>query len=156
MLFLRSLFFVVLLPGTVTVLVPRWLLAGTHAAWGVRAAVALAPIAAGAAILLRCVWDFAVSGRGTLAPVDPPEELVVSGFYRHVRNPMYVGVLAALLGEALLFASGAVLLWAATFLVVGHLFVVLYEEPNLQHRFGDSYARYRRAVRRWIPGRAAR
>jgi protein-S-isoprenylcysteine O-methyltransferase Ste14 len=155
-LFLRSLFFVVLLPGTVTILVPRWLLAGAHAAWGVRAAVALAPIAAGAAILLRCVWDFARRGRGTLAPVDPPKQLVVSGLYRHVRNPMYVGVLAVLLGEALFFASVAVLVWAAIFFAVVHLFVVLYEEPSLERRFGDSYARYRRAVRRWIPGRAAR
>jgi protein-S-isoprenylcysteine O-methyltransferase Ste14 len=157
LLALRSLFFVVLLPGTATVFVPRWILAergqGLPAAWGAREALALVPIALGAAILLRCVWDFARQGRGTLAPIDPPRELVVGGLYRYVRNPMYVGVVTVLLGEAALFRSRALLVYAGLFWAATHLFIVLYEEQTLAARFGDSYARYRSAVRRWLPGR---
>ncbi len=160
MLFLRSLFFLVLLPGTATIFFPRWILAETGEGgigrWGQRETLALAPIAVGAAILLRCVWEFARRGRGTLAPIDPPRELVVSGLYRYVRNPMYVGVLLILLGEAVLFASRALLVYAALFAAIVHLFVVLYEEPALSAQFGNSYARYRRAVRRWVPGRPYR
>lgn len=75
-------------------------------------------------------WDFAVIGRGTLAAIDPPRELVVRGLYRYVRNPMYVGVLLILCGEAILFGSAALLAWAMTFFCAVHLFVVLYEEPT--------------------------
>lgn len=157
---LRSLFFVVLMPGMATFFLPRWILAQTGerlpAARGVREALALVLVAAGVAVLLRCVWEFAARGRGTLAPIDPPRELVVSGLYRYVRNPMYVGVVTALLGEAALFRSRALLVFTFFFWAVSHLFVVLYEEPHLADRFGESYSRYRRAVWRWVPGRPYR
>src|SRR5215470_17305283 len=146
MLALRSLFFTLLLPGSVTFLIPYLLLSSGIEPIPSRLEpfrfVGLVPILIGALILLRCIWDFAVAGRGTLAPVDPPTRLVVRGLYRYVRNPMYVGVVSALLGEAWLFASFPLLIYAAcTFLVV-HLFVVFYEEPSLRRRFGESYEEY--------------
>ena len=109
------------------------------------------PIVFGACVYFWCAWDFATHGRGSPAPVAPPKQLVARGLYRHVRNPMYVGVAAILLGEALLFASLA-LLWYAVAIVFGfNLFVLLYEEPTLRRKFGDAYERYCRAVPRWIP-----
>jgi protein-S-isoprenylcysteine O-methyltransferase Ste14 len=106
-------------------------------------------------VLLWCVRDFAVRGRGTLAPVDPPTELVAVGLYRWVRNPMYVGVVGVLIGHALWFGGVWLPLYAAAVTAGFHAFVVLYEEPALAQRFGDSYRRYRDAVPRWIPRRPA-
>jgi protein-S-isoprenylcysteine O-methyltransferase Ste14 len=108
-------------------------------------------VALGAALLGACIWEFARSGRGTLAPVDPPRELVVQGLYRYVRNPMYVGVATILLGELLLAPSRPFLSFVALWFVAVNLFVIGYEEPALRRRFGDSYARYTKAVRRWVP-----
>ena len=154
-LFLKSTLFAILLPGTVTVLVPCLIISSRHAGliWSFWRALALLPIILGAGILVRCIWDFAVSGRGTLAPVDPPKTLVVRGLYRYVRNPMYVGVLLILLGEAWLFYLRALVLYAAGCFVTVHSFVWLYEEPNLRRKFGGSYARYCHAVNRWLPKR---
>ena len=154
MLLLRSIFFTFLLPGTVTVLVPYWIISSPRAA-----AFANNPlhylgcplILIGATGLLWCIWDFFSAGRGTLAPVDPPRELVVRGLYRYVRNPMYVSVVTILLGEAIFFTSISVLLEAGVFILLAHLFVVLYEEPALREKFGESYERYLQTAGRWIP-----
>ena len=100
---------------------------------------------------LACIWEFAASGRGTLAPVDPPRELVVRGLYRVVRNPMYVGVTTILAGELLLAFSPAFLTYAIGWLVAVNLFVMAYEEPSLRGRFGESYVRYTKQVGRWWP-----
>jgi protein-S-isoprenylcysteine O-methyltransferase Ste14 len=105
----------------------------------------------GAAGLLWCIWDFFSQGRGTLAPIDPPKHLVVHGLYQYVRNPMYVAVVTILLGEAIFFLSGAVLLEAGVFFSLAYLFVALYEEPTLRRQFGESYEEYVRTVGRWIP-----
>lgn len=159
MLVLRSIFFTLLLPGTVTLLVPYLILSDARAAPARRPLLAwagLAPLVAGAGVLLRCIWDFAAAGRGTLAPVDPPTVLVVRGPYRYVRNPMYVGVLWVLLGEAMLFWSVPLLVYAAAFFAMAHAFVTLYEEPALRRRFGASYEAYARDVRRWLPRRPRR
>ena len=154
-LLLKNILFTVLLPGTVTVAVPYLILSGRSAGatWPTDTWLWLGtvPVALGTGVLLRCVWDFAVTGRGTPAPVDPPRELVVRGLYRYVRNPMYVGVLSILLGEALFFRSTALLIYAAGFLLTVHLFVLLYEEPVLRRKFGESYQRYCRTVNRWLP-----
>lgn len=153
LLALRALFFVVLMPGTVTMYLPLAILR-SRGQW-VAPPVSLGTVAAaflvvvGLAVLLRCVWDFFSAGRGTLAPVDPPRHLVVRGLYRFTRNPMYNGVLAILLGEAWLFRSWALATYAALVFILFHLFVVLYEEPNLESRFGEDYRAYRRAVPRW-------
>jgi|ERR1051326_3887980 protein-S-isoprenylcysteine O-methyltransferase Ste14 len=152
---LRSIFFALLLPGTVTVLVPYLIVSRGGAAafprFDVPGCLSLIPISVGAGILFRCIRDFAVVGRGTLAPVDPPKRLVVQGLYRYVRNPMYVGVLCILFGETLLFRSIRLLCYATSVFVVLNLFVLFFEEPILRKKFGESYNDYCRQVRRWLP-----
>lgn len=106
-------------------------------------------IAAGAAIYLRCTWDFATRGGGTPAPLDPPRRLIVEGLYRRTRNPMYHGVLLAIAAEAWTFRSIALGLYGLSALAGFHLFVRLYEEPTLRRDFGDAYDRYCREVPRW-------
>lgn len=156
-LWLRSVAFTILLPGTVTAVLPAAILASWPGApvslRDPRTWVAGVAIAAGATGLLRCIWEFASRGRGTLAPVDPPTRLVVSGLYRYVRNPMYVCVVTILAGEALLWRSAALAIWAGAFLAVTHAFIVMHEEPALRRTFGASYAAYTRSVSRWIPRR---
>ena len=155
MLALRSIFFTLLVPGTVSVVIPYFIAYRDRAAqfsgWTPWRYAGLLPLAVGAGIVLWCIWDFAVIGHGTLAPIDPPTELVVRGPYRYVRNPMYVGAVLVLLGEAALFVCVALVIYCAIFLVVAHCFVVLYEEPTLHRQFGASYDTYRLRVRRWIP-----
>ena len=106
---------------------------------------------AGAALALTCIFTFAVIGRGTPAPFDPPRRLVVRGPYRRLRNPMYAGAGLALAGAALYCQSMALLGYAVVFLIVMHLFVVLYEEPTLRRTFGDEYEAYCRQAGRWWP-----
>jgi protein-S-isoprenylcysteine O-methyltransferase Ste14 len=108
-------------------------------------------VGAGVALLATCVWEFARTGRGTLAPVDPPRTLVVRGVYRYVRNPMYLGVATIVLGEALVAGSGALFGYCAAFVVAANLFVIGYEEPTLRRRFGAAYDQYIRQVGRWLP-----
>ncbi len=131
--------------------VPRWL--GGPRAFADPRPAGWVVAAAGAAVMLACVWEFAWRGLGTPAPFDPPRRLVVSGLYRYVRNPMYVGLLLALAGEALLFPQIArgLLLEAAAFWAGATLFVLLFEEPVLRRTFGGEYDNYRARVRRWIP-----
>jgi protein-S-isoprenylcysteine O-methyltransferase Ste14 len=105
----------------------------------------------GAVILLDSFARFALEGRGTPAPIYPTATLVVSGAYRHVRNPMYFAVAALVIGQSFLFGSAPVLWYAVIFVGVTHLFVIAYEEPTLQQTYGDQYSRYRANVRRWIP-----
>ena len=148
---LRSLVFTFVLPGTVAVYAPWWILRGaTLAGAGPLRWLGLVPLALGVAIYVWCVYDFAIAGRGTPAPIDPPKDLVQRGLYRYTRNPMYVGVLSVLAGEAWLFASPALALYAATVATGFHLFVRHYEEPTLRRLFGDAYERYCDAVPRWL------
>ncbi len=153
MLALRSIFFTVLLPGTVVVWIPRMLLArdSARAGPGPLRWVGIPLMAAGAAVILTCIVDFARRGRGTLAPVDPPRKLVTAGLYRYVRNPMYVGVVTTLAAEALFFGSRSLAIYAAAAWLVFHVWVLVYEEPHLESAFGEEYAHYRAAVPRWIP-----
>jgi protein-S-isoprenylcysteine O-methyltransferase Ste14 len=150
---LRALFFVLLLPGMVTGYVPYRILISSNdlhvPLLAPSSLLGLVLFVAGAAVLLRCVWDFFAAGKGTLAPIDPPRLLVVKGLYRYTRNPMYNGVLVMLAGEASFFRSLAVFEYALVVLVAFHLFVVLYEEPALDAKFQDSYRAYRRSVPRW-------
>lgn len=112
---------------------------------------------AGGALALWCIVTFALVGRGTPAPFDPPRRLVIRGPYRYVRNPMYVGAALALCGAALFYRSVPLFGYAALFLLATHLFVVGYEEPTLGRQFGAEYDEYRTRVRRWLPrGPAAR
>lgn len=107
----------------------------------------------GLAIAVTCVLDFAVAGGGTPAPFDPPKFLVRNLLYRYVRNPMYIGALLILAGQALVFRPMVTgLLWyAAGFWICTHTFVVLYEEPHLRRVFGGEYEEYCKKVPRWLP-----
>jgi protein-S-isoprenylcysteine O-methyltransferase Ste14 len=107
--------------------------------------------AAGATLALWCVMAFALRGRGTPAPFDPPRRLVVQGPYRSVRNPMYLGAGLALAAAALFFQSLVLLVYTTLFLLATHLFVIWYEEPTLRRTFGSDYEAYCRRVSRWSP-----
>jgi protein-S-isoprenylcysteine O-methyltransferase Ste14 len=150
----RHLRAIALLPGTVAVVVPAVLLARNGADFDVVRAVLGAPLVVGGfAMWVWTVRLFARIGQGTLAPWDPTERLVVEGPYAHVRNPMITAVLGVLLGEALIFGSAAIAIWAAIFAVVNHVFFLAYEEPAVERRFGEEYGRYKENVPRWVPRR---
>jgi protein-S-isoprenylcysteine O-methyltransferase Ste14 len=107
----------------------------------------------GALLAAWCVAAFAIRGRGTPAPFDPPRRLVTGGPYRFVRNPMYLGAGLALGGASLFYRSLVLLGYTALFFAITHVFILLYEEPALRRSFGDDYERYRKSVRRWLPGK---
>jgi protein-S-isoprenylcysteine O-methyltransferase Ste14 len=109
----------------------------------------------GAVLALWCVGAFAWIGKGTPAPFDPPRRLVIRGPYRFVRNPMYIGAALALLGAALFYKALPLFLFVCGFLLVTHLFVVIYEEPTLRRTFGPEYQNYCQRVRRWWPRASA-
>jgi protein-S-isoprenylcysteine O-methyltransferase Ste14 len=105
---------------------------------------------AGALLAGTCIATFVTKGRGTPAPFDPPREFVASGPYRYVRNPMYVGATAVILGAGLALSSPLIVMLALAFLLTMHLFVVVHEEPALAGKIGVSYQQYRLSVHRWL------
>jgi protein-S-isoprenylcysteine O-methyltransferase Ste14 len=115
--------------------------------------IAAVPAVLGFAVALRCIWDFGKTGHGTPAPIIPPRKLVVVGFYRYVRNPMYVGFFTGWIGLWVIFgrANMVALEVAAAFTGAVVLFVLLYEEPTLRKTFGADYLEYCKNVRRWWP-----
>jgi len=146
-----TLVFTAVLPGTVVVLLP-YLLTGWRLAAGlVPRALGLLLVAAALPVFVAFLLRFVREGLGTPAPIAPTERLVVGGPFQRVRNPGYVAVVALVLGQALLFGSGAVARYAALLALGFHLFVVLYEEPTLRRRFGSEYETYCRRVPRWWP-----
>ena len=154
MLWLRTVLFTIVVPGTELVLIPlvvALLGLGPRLELGPARYSGLVPLLVGLVIILRCFADFVRRGRGTPAIYDPPRELVVAGLYRHVRNPQYVGVVLVVVGEALLTGMVVLFGYAALMAVGYHLFVRYYEEPTLGRLFGEPYARYREAVPRWLP-----
>jgi len=149
-LFFSALFLVVA-PGTLAGLIP-WLFTGWR---GPLAALPLAIpgallVLGGAVLLGECFIRFALQGRGTPAPIAPPERLIVTGAYRRVRNPMYVAVVSLVLGQAALFADLRLLAYAGVLWLGFHLFVLAYEEPTLRRAFPQDYAAFVAAVPRWI------
>jgi protein-S-isoprenylcysteine O-methyltransferase Ste14 len=151
MLLLKNLLFTLALPATIGVYVPLLLARGRPARAGVMFLFALALLASGGVIYAWCVWDFAVFGRGTPAPIDPPKKLVVRGLYRYTRNPIYLGVLTVLFGWAVMFRGMALLIYTFCVGICFHLFVVLYEERRLGQQFGAEYHDYCQKVSRWLP-----
>jgi len=140
-------------PGIVLVYLPLWLTRFRVPAgepWG-QMALAGVLIAVGVAPLVESTRRFIYAGQGTLVPTTPTEHLVVSGLYRFVRNPMYVGVLIALAGEAVLLERRVMALYISIVWLVVHLFVCFYEEPTLGRRYGDEYLRFKQNVPRWLP-----
>ncbi len=152
--FLKHLLWTTLCPGTVTLLIPWLLLAddasGFHSS-GWTHWLGLFMIGAGCIVLFSCILMFARFGKGTLSPFDPARHLVIKGLYRYVRNPMYIGVLIILLGEALTFQSVTLLGYAGIVFVVFNAFILLYEEQYLRRQFGAQYDHYCKRVRRWVP-----
>ena len=148
-MFLRALFAFLALPGVVAYLVPLLLAPSDRSdAWW--RWLGLIPLIAGSGLLLWCVREFYVSGKGTLAPWSPPKHLVSSGPYRRSRNPMYVAVASVLLGWAVSYASTTLLIYAAVVVVAFHLRVLLYEEPWLERTHGEKWKQYRARVPRWL------
>lgn len=149
---LRSLLFLILAPGMVAGYIPLALLRnGSQLKTGIFAYLAFPLWLIGAVVLLWSFWNFLAQGRGTPAPIDPPKEMVATGFYRYVRNPMYVGVLAIIIGHFLWSGYWNLLIYAMIVFLAFHVFVTYYEEPNLKRKFGASYESYLKKVPRWIP-----
>lgn len=147
-LFVRALLAFLALPGVVAFAVPLLLLRpASVSGFTTPGAIVLA---AGCAVLLACVREFYVAGRGTLAPWAPPRVLVTSGLYRRSRNPMYVGVLLIVTGWALGFRSGALAIYVACLALAFHLRVVLGEEPWLARTHAAAWEDYRSRVPRWL------
>jgi protein-S-isoprenylcysteine O-methyltransferase Ste14 len=146
--------FFVVAPGTVVGLVPwlitRWRFRRPLPGWAVMRVVGAVLVAAGLVPPVSAFVEFVKAG-GTPIPVAPTERLVVSGFNRYVRNPMYVGLLLVIIGQALLFGNLRVLIYAAAAWAAPAAFVRWYEEPTLAHQFGAEYEIYRRAVPAWLP-----
>jgi protein-S-isoprenylcysteine O-methyltransferase Ste14 len=149
---LKSLLFLVLAPGMVAGYIPLGLLRnGAQVDTGVLAYLAFPLWLFGGIVLLWSFWNFLQQGRGTPAPVEPPKELVAVGFYRYVRNPMYVGILAMILGHFLWFGYWNLLVYALIVFVAFYTFVTFYEEPTLKKKFGAVYEDYLERVPGWIP-----
>ncbi|HKN58301.1 MAG TPA: isoprenylcysteine carboxylmethyltransferase family protein [Gemmatimonadaceae bacterium] len=164
MTILRHLLAILLLPFMVVAVIPRWLLRGWAMSDTRWSSAAINPIGhivgvliflGGFALFTWCISLFARVGRGTLAPWDPTQRLVVIGPYRYVRNPMISGVVTMLIGETIFHGSRVLAIWAVTFVVFNYAFFLGFEEPDLERRFGDDYRRYKAAVPRWIPRRTA-
>jgi protein-S-isoprenylcysteine O-methyltransferase Ste14 len=158
---LRHALAILLLPFLVVVGVPYWLLttfAANDSRWSDSSLMVWLPRSVGAVFFMAgfflfswCVSLFARVGQGTLAPWDPTRTLVAVGPYRFVRNPMISGVALMLIGQALLWGSWLVGLWACAFGGSNHIYFLLLEEPGLESRFGESYRAYKANVPRWIP-----
>jgi protein-S-isoprenylcysteine O-methyltransferase Ste14 len=154
-LFVRNFFFTILQPGLVAGLIPYWILGSRfsstfsnplqfhHYASAVIFFV-------GFVILLNCIVNFAVKGRGTLSPADPTKHLVAGGLYKYSRNPMYVGVIMMLIAEAIFFQSTGLWWYLVVVFIAFHLFILIHEEPRLKQDFGAEYEAYCTRVRRWI------
>jgi len=148
---LRILLAIFILPGTVTVWAPwRWLRLW-HGGTALSAALAVPVLLVGLAIFMVTVWDFGTVGQGTLAPWDPPRQLVRNRLYGSMRNPMYLGVLTILLGEAVWFWSWRLLVYAGCIALMFHVWVLIFEEPYLRDKFGAGYEQYCARTPRWIP-----
>lgn len=149
-MFFRALLAFLILPVVISGLFPLllsgidcWRTQGTALGWPV--------LFSGMSVLLWCVRDFYVIGKGTLAPWDPPKKLVIVGLYQFVRNPMYVGILGCVTGWGLIAGSPLLAAYAGVLAVCFHLRVILYEEPTLAGKFGDEWMQYRATVNRWLP-----
>ena len=154
---LKSLFFLILVPGLFVGYIPfAFLMDGSYIETGFLTYLALPLWVIGGFMVLGCFWSFLIKGKGTPAPIDPPKELVITGLYNFTRNPMYVGVLAMLISYFLWFGYWDILLYTACFFIAFHIFIIAYEEPTLKRKFGGDYEDYLERVPRWLPKRRGR
>ena len=154
-LFLRNLFFTILQPGLVAGLFP-YLLASDKIRWRFDSTFGMAQYAGmilfvfGWMLILYCIYRFAVEGHGTLSPADPTKNLVMKGIYQYSRNPMYIGVMGALIGASLFGSSITLIIYSGVIFLMFNVFILLVEEPRLKKDFGEPYLIYCRKVRRWL------
>ena len=152
---LGSAVFFVVAPCTLAGLIPwlmtGWLLQPPFFGLEMTRGIGATMILAGVPGLIDAFARFALQGLGTPAPIAPPRNLVVTGLYRYVRNPIYVAVVAIILGQAVLMGDGRLIFYGALLWLSFHFFVVVYEEPTLEQTFGGEYEAFRAAVPRWIP-----
>ena len=147
----------IIVPGGAVVLLPYLILQAT----GVSSIPQLGPMQIGSLVLAvvgvsMVLWvsvAFVTQGKGTPAPIEPPKNFVAAGLYRFLRNPMYFGAILTVFAEALFFRSAWLLLYATILWLALHIPTVLFEEPQLERRFGDSYRQYKAGTPRWIPRR---
>jgi protein-S-isoprenylcysteine O-methyltransferase Ste14 len=147
-LFWQAIFAFLALPGVIAFIVPGLILRPGHGAtfhW-----IGVIPVAIGTLLLLWCVRDFYVAGRGTLAPWTPPKRLVAVGLYRFSRNPMYIAVISVLIGWAVMFQTVALLVYGVAVTIAFHLRVIFAEEPWLARTHGKQWEEYRSRVPRWL------
>jgi len=152
-LLLRNLLFMILQPGLVAGVVPYLLLRGFGAfvpqVWSASHFVGLTIAVIGFAVLMYCVWIFPFLGQGTISPLDPTQKLVTTGIYQYSRNPMYIGAVVLLIGEAIFYRSPLLAGYTCLIFLAFNLFIIFHEEPRLKRAFGDQYDEYRQQVRRW-------
>jgi protein-S-isoprenylcysteine O-methyltransferase Ste14 len=150
---LKTILFMLLVPGLLLVGLPLYLFQTDPAlfSFGIFRWLAVPLWVIGAAGMTWCAWAFTTRGRGTPSPTDPPKELVTSGLYRIVRNPIYVCVVIFLIGHVLWHPARSILWMPVIVAVSSHLFVTLYEEPHLRKTFGAKYDAYCSSVPRWLP-----
>ncbi|MBL7791369.1 MAG: isoprenylcysteine carboxylmethyltransferase family protein [Saprospiraceae bacterium] len=153
-LFLKNLFFTLLQPGIVAGVVPYFFIKKFKITYPENSfaqnALAIAVGLAGLILMLDCIRRFASEGKGTLSPADPTRQLVVTGLYRRTRNPMYLGVMGILVGEALFWNNKWLWLYAGIIFLLFHCFIIFREEARLLRDFGEAYGEYRKNVRRWL------
>ena len=150
---------ILLLPGTVTIVIPAVVLSvagipirSSPSPWDfVLPAIGLTLVLLGVVLMVATIRLFVTVGKGTLAPWNPTQRLVVRGIYRYVRNPMITGVFCILLGEAAASGSPWLLGWFGLFCLANMIYIPLREEPGLVKRFGDDYVLYKQNVPRWVP-----
>jgi protein-S-isoprenylcysteine O-methyltransferase Ste14 len=155
-LFLRNLLFTILQPGLIAGLFPFLVLGGSsirdtiHQTYDFIKISGLLALLIGFTIMMICIINFATRGQGTLSPADPTKKLVINGLYKCSRNPMYVGVLLMLIGEALFFRSTSLAIYSACIFALFNTFIIFFEEPRLKKDFSEDYAKYCNQVGRWI------
>ena len=158
--FLKTAIFTLLVPGTVAVAIPQVLARiRPHPTIQLDPQIArrvgTISILGGVALYLHTAVRFGTEGGGTPSPTDEPEELVTGGVYAYSRNPMYVGVLLVILGQAIRQRSLAIGWWGLGAWIGFHNRVIRYEEPHLAEKHGESFEEYRERVPRWVPGRSS-
>ena len=149
-LYVRALISFLILPGVQAGLIPAWIVSADRNR-GEGWTFGFVILGIGFLLMLWCIRDFLVSGRGTLAPWDPPKRLVIVGLYRWVRNPMYIGVLTLLFGWSIATGSRWLAIYAGALAIMFHLRVVLGEEPWLERQYGADWTAYAASVHRWLP-----
>lgn len=150
-LFLKVALFTLVVPGSIAVLVPLLIKWDRPVAGGATLWLGVCLLALATVLYLRCVWDFAVSGGGTPAPIDAPKRLVTNGVYRYSRNPIYVAVLIAIAGWASFFQAPFLLVYGLALFALYSFFVQRHEEPHLAREFGEEYTAYKASTGRWLP-----